>query len=152
LNHAAWKTDETAATLSRVRRVLVYVGCCRSRHLDLVIISRADTGHSGDGAVFSSIEDFVVWDQFWRGNELISADLLSEAFEKPKLNDGSLSDYDFGWVLTDKGAWHNGEWFGAATHISRGVRDRTCIVVLDNSSSLIVDAIVAELEREVAAE
>lgn len=104
-------------------------------------------GVAGDGAVFSSIEDFVIWDEFWRGNDLISEDLLSQAFEKPKLNDGSLSDYGFGWVLTEGGAWHNGEWLGAATYISRGVRDRHCLVVLDNSSNLVMDEIVSELER-----
>lgn len=107
-------------------------------------------GVAGDGAVFCSIEDFVIWDDFWRGNELISDDVLSQAFDNPKLNDGSFSNYGFGWVLTDDGAWHNGVWLGAATYISRGVHDRNCIVLLDNSSCLIVDGMIAELEREVA--
>lgn len=66
---------------------------------------------------------------------------------RPTLNDGTLSDYGFGWVLTNEGAWHNGQWLGACTCISRRLRERDCIVVLDNSSSWIVDGMASELER-----
>ncbi|MCA9140390.1 MAG: serine hydrolase [Planctomycetales bacterium] len=104
-------------------------------------------GVAGDGGVFSSIEDFVTWDGFWRGNDLISDSVLAEAFKRPKLSDGTFSDYGFGWVLTDEGAWHNGRWLGACTCISRRLRERDCIVVLDNSSSWIVDEMASELER-----
>jgi len=41
-------------------------------------------GISGDGGVFSSIEDFLIWDQFWYKNPLISSDNLKEAFVKPE--------------------------------------------------------------------
>jgi len=73
--------------------------------------------------------------------------LRGEAFKRPKLNDGRFSDYGFGWVLTDDVGWHNGEWLGAVTYISRRLHERDCIVLLDNSSSLIVDSMVPELER-----
>ena len=97
--------------------------------------------------MFSSIEDFVIWDAFWRGNDLISDDLLEQAFKKPTLNDGSTGDYGFGWLIADDRVWHNGSWLGAATHVSRGTVDENCIVILDNSASMIVDAMMTELDR-----
>lgn len=50
---------------------------------------------AGDGAVFCSLQDFLIWDEFWNGNPLVSDRVLGEAFVRPKLNDGSLSDYGF---------------------------------------------------------
>ncbi len=40
-------------------------------------------GVAGDGGVFSSISDFVIWDKFWYENELISIENLKEAFKRP---------------------------------------------------------------------
>jgi CubicO group peptidase (beta-lactamase class C family) len=36
-------------------------------------------GVAGDGAVFCSLHDFVIWDQFWEGSPLVSDQLLREA-------------------------------------------------------------------------
>jgi len=95
-------------------------------------------GVAGDGSVFSSLDDFVIWDQFWRDNDLVSTELMKCAFEKPTLNDGSSSDYGFGWVLQRHGHWHNGAWLGARTYTYQD--DDFFVVVLDNSSSWIVDS------------
>ncbi len=105
-------------------------------------------GVAGDGSVFCSLDDFEIWDQFWRGNDLVSAELMNQAFERPQLADGSKSDYGFGWVVQsekDWSHWHNGGWLGARTYV---YQDKDCcIVILDNSSSLIVDSMGSELHR-----
>ncbi|GAB5551985.1 MAG: hypothetical protein Sapg2KO_15760 [Saprospiraceae bacterium] len=91
-------------------------------------------GVAGDGAVFSSIEDFLIWDQFWYGNTLISAENLKEAFQTPTLANGTDSDYGFGWtVANEQMVWHNGGWLGARTAIIRRMDNKTCLVLLDNS-------------------
>jgi CubicO group peptidase (beta-lactamase class C family) len=102
-------------------------------------------GVAGDGAVFCSLHDFVIWDQFWYGSPLVSDPLLRQAFRRPKLNDGTKSDYGFGWVVARKGHWHNGSWLGANTFISRYPESRCCLVVLDNSSNPRVDKIASHL-------
>ncbi|MEL6719329.1 MAG: serine hydrolase domain-containing protein, partial [Bacteroidota bacterium] len=92
-------------------------------------------GVAGDGAVFSSVNDFLIWDNFWYENDLLSEFNLAEAFKKPQLNNSSSSDYGFGWVITDDGAWHNGSWLAARTYYKRNTKNGTSVVVLDNSSN-----------------
>lgn len=104
-------------------------------------------GVAGDGAVFSSLHDFVIWDQFWYGSPLVSDALLQEAFERPKLNGGAISDYGFGWVVERKRHWHNGAWLGANTYIARYPGSRCCLVVLDNSSNLRLGKIASKIEE-----
>ncbi|WP_086029564.1 serine hydrolase domain-containing protein [Tenacibaculum holothuriorum] len=105
-------------------------------------------GVAGDGSVFSSIDDFVIWNQFWYKNALISEETKKEAFTKPILNDGSESNYGFGWVIINEDShWHNGSWLGAKTIIIRNEKLKNCIVVLDNSDSWNVDTIARELVK-----
>jgi CubicO group peptidase (beta-lactamase class C family) len=100
-------------------------------------------GVAGDGAVFCSLDDFVIWDQFWRGNDLVSPDLINQAFARPRLSDGSRPNYGFGWVIEGDGHWHNGSWLGAATYTWQD--ENLYVVILDNSSSLIVDSMGLEI-------
>jgi len=104
-------------------------------------------GVAGDGAVFSSANDMLIWDSFWNGNELINTTLLEEAFKKPKLIDGTESDYGFGWIVTENGMWHNGAWLGANTIIMRNTKEKTCTAIFDNSSNMFFDKILKELSK-----
>lgn len=105
-------------------------------------------GVAGDGSVFSSIDDFVIWNQFWYKNTLISEETKKEAFTKPILNDGNESNYGFGWIIINENShWHNGSWLGAKTIIIRNEKLKNCIVVLDNSDSWNVDTIARELVK-----
>ncbi|MGB0870049.1 MAG: serine hydrolase domain-containing protein [Flavobacteriales bacterium] len=114
----------------------------RGKKTNIVTPSFID-GVAGDGGVFSSINDFVIWDQFWYGNAIISEEHMKEAFKKPVLNDGSVSDYGFGWIIVnDDVMMHNGKWLAASTSIMRNIKKKTCIVVLDNSSNLYFDEIM----------
>lgn len=104
-------------------------------------------GVAGDGAVFSSANDMLIWDKFWYKNDLISEPVLKEAFKKPKLLNGEKSDYGFGWLLTEDGMWHNGAWLGANTLIIRNTNKKTCTAIFDNSSNLFFGKITQELGR-----
>ena len=106
-------------------------------------------GVAGDGAVFSSVSDMFVWDQFWYENDLLSEETLREAWIEPQLSSGKTSDYGFGWIITQDGMWHNGAWLGANTLIVRNTDSRSCLVLLDNSSNLFFDKISEELRRVV---
>ena len=102
-------------------------------------------GVAGDGAVFCCLEDFVIWNQFWRGNDLVSPELMKQALERPSLANDTLSDYGFGWRIESDCHWHSGLWLGANTLIYQD--DDFFVVVLDNSGSLIVDSMGQELRR-----
>lgn len=106
-------------------------------------------GIAGDGAVFSSAKDMFLWDKFWYENSLIEDKNLKEAFKKPTLNNGKESDYGFGWLITEKGMWHNGAWLGANTIIIRNTERKNCLVILDNSSNIFFDKIIEELKTVV---
>lgn len=103
-------------------------------------------GVAGDGAVFSSLNDFLIWDQFWYENNLVSEINLQEAFQKVKLTNGEFSHYGFGWSIGEKGVWHNGAWLGACTIISRNIKDKTLLVVLDNGSNMVFDEVVKKVK------
>lgn len=106
-------------------------------------------GLAGDGSVFSSIDDFIIWNQFWYENSLLSKETIGEAYKKPILNNGKESNYGFGWIVTENNAayWHNGSWLGARTLIFRNENLKNCMVILDNSSSANIDFIAQELVK-----
>jgi len=98
-------------------------------------------GVSGDGAVFSSINDMLIWDSFWNGNELISEAAMQEAIKKPTLEDGTISSYGFGWSISNNAMIHDGSWLGARTFINRNTALKNCLVILDNSKNPLIDDI-----------
>jgi CubicO group peptidase (beta-lactamase class C family) len=108
-------------------------------------------GLSGDGGIFSSLDDFIIWNQFWTENALFSKETMQEAFKKPILTNGVESDYGFGWTVTPNGGvWHNGSWLGARTLIARNEGSKNCMVILDNSSSQHVDDMGQQLASVLA--
>lgn len=104
-------------------------------------------GVAGDGAVFCSLHDFVIWHRFWNGNAIVSSDLLGEALSPVELSGGSVSNYGFGWIVEEDRHWHNGSWLGARTFIARYPESDCCFVVLDNSSNGDLDKIVKHIEK-----
>ena len=104
-------------------------------------------GVAGDGAVFSSSADMLIWNQFWNSNTLVSETALKEAFERPILNDGTVSNYGFGWIISNEGMWHDGRWLGANTLINRNVQEKTTFVILDNSTNIFFDKIIEQVQR-----
>lgn len=104
-------------------------------------------GVAGDGAVFSSINDFVKWDNFWYDNNLISSENLKEAFKRPTLNNGTKSNYGFGWVIiNDDVAMHDGAWLAAHTYYVRNTKKKTSFVFLDNSCNLFFNKIIENVK------
>ena len=54
------------------------------------------------GAICSTVEDFYKWDQALYSDALVKQKTLNEAFQTQKLNDGTESNYGFGWRVTKK--------------------------------------------------
>lgn len=112
----------------------------------------------GAGGFYATVEDLVAWDEALHTDALISPALLEEAFSPATLNDGTASDYGFGWsVAEDRGqkvVRHGGSWVGFRTSISRYLDDRLTVAVLSNRGDSrpgrLVDQIVALYLGEVA--
>jgi len=94
-------------------------------------------GIVGDGNVYSTVEDLLKWDQALYGSKLVSQATFSEAIAPATLNDGTKSNYGFGWNIDEGGKElsHSGGWAGFRTYIARVVYNKQTFILLDNSSS-----------------
>jgi CubicO group peptidase (beta-lactamase class C family) len=105
----------------------------------------------GPGRISSTAADLLKWDKALLTNKLINQSTLMEAFSPMKLNDGSLSNYGFGWDLrTDsllgKIVSHTGDNPGYRTQILRYV-DKNKTVILLNNNSISLSQLVKEIEK-----
>ena len=107
-------------------------------------------GIAGDGAVFCSLEDMLIWNEFWRGNPLISADLMAKCFERPTLTVRSRMVYGFGWILEENREYHGGAWLGAITFVVRYHDRNGWLAVLDNSRNFRAHRIARHIEKAIA--
>ena len=90
------------------------------------------------GAIASTAGDLVTWDEALRAPGFLSAASLAEMFAPGTLDDGSATDYAFGWVAVKHDGkhlrWHNGDVAGFHAMNAAFPDDRTDVVVLTNTS------------------
>lgn len=108
-------------------------------------------GVAGDGAVFSSLNDLIALDSIWYQNDLFSETELLEAYKKPILNNGDVSKYGFGWVIQESTVWHNGKWLASNSVLVRGLENKKCFILLDNSSNPRFEKIQQEILNTITA-
>jgi CubicO group peptidase (beta-lactamase class C family) len=109
----------------------------------------------GPGRISSNVDDLLKWDKALYTTKLIKQSTLQEAFTPMKLNDGSFSNYGFGWSLrTDstsgKIVQHNGDNPGYKTEIIRYIGKRKTIIVLNNNAHRNFSSIVKQIEMVLA--
>src|SRR6187401_975010 len=105
----------------------------------------------GPGRVSSTASDLLKWDQALYTEKLIKQSTLQEAFTPMKLNDGTISDYGFGWSLrTDstsgKIVQHNGDNPGYKTQIIRYIDKKKTMIILNNNAHRNFNSIIKQLE------
>ena len=96
----------------------------------------------GAGGVYATLQDFEAW-----ANALAAGGSFPvEAFEPATLNDGTVTDYGFGWVIDDYRGHarraHSGSWVGFRTGIARYPDEDLTIVVLTNRSDADTDEFI----------
>ena len=93
---------------------------------------------TGDGGMYSNIEDLYTWDRALYSNDLVSQETIMEAFEPLILANGSSENYGFGWNigsnLNGKSVYHSGGLAGFRTYIERQVEADNTIIILNNNS------------------
>lgn len=105
----------------------------------------------GPGRISSTAEDLLKWDKALYTEKLISKQTLEEAFTPMKLNDGTVSNYGFGWEIvlnnpSGKIVWHNGDNPGYKTIIVRLLGKKATLIMLCNNYSPQFENIVKQLE------
>ena len=106
-------------------------------------------GVSGDGSIFSSIEDFIKWDDALKNHKLISENEFNEALIPFITSKNDTSYYGFGWSLNKNGSniSHTGSWLGAVTYINRNLNTDAMLVLLESSTSKYSYEIRKEVQR-----
>lgn len=91
---------------------------------------------TGDGSIFSTTEDLFVWEEALYSQKLLSLKEMENAYKSATLNNGSISNYGFGWNIEEKSGHkivsHTGGLNGYRACIWRKLHDKTVIILLTN--------------------
>ncbi len=93
-------------------------------------------GVTGDGNIYSSVEDLFTWEQSLYTEKLVKKATLDQAFQPVRLTDGSTYPYGFGWNISKPGEIydHTGSWNGFRNSICRDVKNRRTLIVLTSGA------------------
>src|SRR6266851_168517 len=91
---------------------------------------------TGDGAVHTSVEDLLKWDENFYSPRIGGKEFLSEIQERGKLNDGKVLDYAKGLFLQDyrglHSVSHGGAWGGYRAELLRFPEQHFSVACLCN--------------------
>ena len=90
----------------------------------------------GSGSVYATLGDMAIYEQALLDSRLVRAATMAEALTPATLNDGSPSDYGFGWELGDHSGVasvsHPGAWLAFSSSYARFPSQRLAVIVLLN--------------------
>ncbi len=111
-----------------------------SRRGDRFRINMTTLGMIGDGGVFTTVEDLLLWDRYFYDNRLGGEDLLEKQHTVGILNDGTELTYAAGLtVSTYRGlrmVSHGGSFVGFRADMIRFPEQRFSVICLANLSSV----------------
>lgn len=108
----------------------------------------------GPGRVSSTTADLLKWDRALYGGKLVKPETLRQAFSPARLNNGTLSQYGFGWKLEEhpqlgKVVRHDGDNPGYKTEFVRYVDADKTILLLCNNNDETLAQIIREIEKSI---
>jgi CubicO group peptidase (beta-lactamase class C family) len=90
---------------------------------------------SGDGGIYSTVDDLFKWDQALYTDKLVPQSALSEAFTPGRVQEGTTA-YGFGWNVVEEGGnkclWHTGKSAGFRAFIQRCLTGKVTVIMLTN--------------------
>lgn len=101
----------------------------------------------GPGRVSSNAQDLLKWDRALYKKKLVKPETLQMAFSPANLNNGTTSDYGFGWVIQQdavlgKLVMHTGDNPGYATRIFRYIDKHYTVIILCNNAHTTMRSLV----------
>jgi CubicO group peptidase (beta-lactamase class C family) len=92
----------------------------------------------GAGSVYTTAEDMAIYDQALYTEQLVKQATLAEAYKPAALNDGTLSNYGYGWDLGEIDGeptiGHEGDWLAFISYYIRLPRNKVGVMVFFNRS------------------
>lgn len=105
------------------------------------------------GSLGSTVDDLVKWDQALRRNTLIKAETLKRMHQPTTLNDGSTSDYGYGWVCGQYHehaiVHHSGGIHGFSTNMIHYFDDGLGVIVLSNFAGFETGKVMMAISRRI---
>lgn len=99
---------------------------------------------NGSGSIYSTLDDWYLYDQALDSETLVSSDLLAEMMTSGTLNNGEETNYGFGVEVDTYGDYHyvghQGSWLGFDSYYLRFPEASLSIVVLLNLDDAEPDA------------
>lgn len=90
----------------------------------------------GDGGIYSSVEDLRLWDRALSAGKVLPPELQKEAWTSATLNDGSKTNYGYGWYLDPYEGmarqYHGGSTMGFRNVLMRFPDQHLTIIILTN--------------------
>src|SRR6266481_4121578 len=133
MTHTQFRDDHAALI---VNRVLAYDAKEKGGGYRLNVSYFEQTG---DGAVHTSVEDLLKWDENFYSGQVGGKDFLSEIQEQGKLNDGKVLDYAKGLRIVDyrglRTVSHGGSWGGYRAELLRFPEQHFSVACLCNLGS-----------------
>jgi CubicO group peptidase (beta-lactamase class C family) len=117
MNHTQYRDDHASLIANRA---LAYE---QNKNKDGYVLDVSYFEQTGDGAVHTSVEDLLKWDENFYSGQVSGKELLAELQEHGKLNSGKVLDYAKGLFLTDYRGLptvsHGGAWGGYRAELLR---------------------------------
>jgi len=105
---------------------------------------------TGDGGIYSNVDDLFIWDQALHSYKLVSQETLNEAYQTTILSSGDTSKYGFGWGINQEKNWvgHSGGLSGFRTYLRRYLdRGDAFILLTNNGDAFSMEDINSALEN-----
>jgi len=115
-------------------------------------VSATPSQITGDGNIFSNIDDMLAWCSALHRGQPLSHSALERMWTSAKLDSGEAIDedgegYGLGWFVDhDTGdVFHSGSWSGTATYIAHQYQSDLFVIVLSNDEDAAVSEIAESL-------
>lgn len=94
-------------------------------------------GVTGDKGIYSTVHDMFLWDKAFYDGDLLSQEMMKEAYAPRSFERPGKRNYGYGWRLMQQAdsnylVYHNGWWHGNNTVFYRNIQDTTSVIILSN--------------------
>ncbi len=91
----------------------------------------------GDGNIYSTVGDLLLWDQALRNGKVLKPALLKEAYTPAIVQEKPKMVYGFGWIINepDKKVSHSGSWNGFKNNFIRDLQNGFTLISLSNGTA-----------------
>lgn len=110
----------------------------------------------GDGNIFTTLEDLILWDQALRNHTLLNKSSLKKAWsaglfddESPVVDSPDGYEYGYGWSIDSDTAsvFHSGSWSGTATYYVRFLDYDSSLILLSNDDTMDVASLAEAIGK-----